>query len=206
MASPDALGGRLPLQEPGHLSQAQQQAYDQMMATMVPWTEGMGVQSRTADGRLIGPFNPLLSSPDIGRSFLDFQAVEQKHTSLAERVRQVVILSVGSVWKSSYELYAHVAAARKAGFSDEAANLLARGETPDELDGDERIAQRFVRQLAAERRVDQAGYDEAESAFGRKGVTDMTILAGTYLLICALLNTFEVPAPTTAPAEAVDQS
>ena len=194
-ASVTALGGRLSLLEPQHLSKAQKQTYDQLMATLVPWTEGMGVQSRTIDGKLIGPFNPLLSSPEMGSSFLDFQAAEQKHTTLVERVRQVVILSVGSVWKSPYELYAHVAAAKKAGFSNEAADLLTWGETPDELGCDERVAQRFTRQLASERHVDKAVYDEAEAAFGRTGVADMTILAGTYLLVCALLNAFEVPAP-----------
>lgn len=46
------------------------------------------------------------------------RAAEDKHTSLDARVRQVVILAVGAVWKADYQLYAHAAVARKAGLSD----------------------------------------------------------------------------------------
>jgi len=40
---------------------------------------------------------------------------EQKHTSLSRRVCEVVILSVGAVWKYDYEIYAHSAVGRKVG-------------------------------------------------------------------------------------------
>src|ERR1700739_3126841 len=67
--------------------------------------------------------------------FLDLQETEQKNTSLSQRVRQVVILAVGAVWKSKYELYAHAAAARKAGISEDAIRMLTTGGLPDELRG-----------------------------------------------------------------------
>jgi 4-carboxymuconolactone decarboxylase len=66
---------------------------------------------------------------------LDFQETEQKDTSLSQRVRQVVILAVGAVWKANYELYAHAAAARKAGISEDAVRTLAAGGLPDDLSG-----------------------------------------------------------------------
>jgi 4-carboxymuconolactone decarboxylase len=44
-----------------------------------------------------------------------------------------VILAVGVVWKSNYELYAHSAAARKAGISEDAIRTLTTGGLPDEL-------------------------------------------------------------------------
>jgi 4-carboxymuconolactone decarboxylase len=65
------------------------------------------------------------------------QLDEAKYTSLPERVRQVVILSVGSVWKADYELYAHTAAARKAGFSETAISSLANGDSSPDLSGGE---------------------------------------------------------------------
>ena len=36
------------------------------------------------------------------------------YTSLDERVRQVIVLTVGAIWHADYELYAHAAVARKA--------------------------------------------------------------------------------------------
>ncbi len=76
------------------------------------------------------------------------QETEQNNTSLNQRVRQVVILAVGAVWKSSYELYAHAAAARKAGISEDAIRMLTTGGLlVDELSDREKIAQRYARQL-----------------------------------------------------------
>ena len=145
---PDNLGGRLPLLDPAKLSETQREVYDLANSTMVPWAEAAHFQSKTADGRLIGPFNPVLFAPEMATCFSDLQAAEARHTPLSERVRQVVILAVGAVWKADYELYAHSAVARKAGLSEAAIRSLASGGDPqDDLSDEERIAQRFVRQL-----------------------------------------------------------
>jgi quercetin dioxygenase-like cupin family protein len=110
-AQTETLGGRLPLLEPSALLTAQKETYERLNRTWIPWANDVPFQSKLEDGRLIGPFNPILFSPSISSSFLDLQETEQNDTSLSQRVRQVVILAVGAVWKSSYELYAHAAAA-----------------------------------------------------------------------------------------------
>jgi 4-carboxymuconolactone decarboxylase len=66
-----------------------------------------------------------------------------------------VILAVGAVWKAGYELYAHSAVARKAGLSEAAIRSLASGGHPEDLSDEERVAQRFVRQLTAEHQVEE---------------------------------------------------
>jgi 4-carboxymuconolactone decarboxylase len=128
---------------------------------------------------------------------LDLHDGEEKHTSLSERVRQVVILAVGAVWKSDYELYAHTAAAREAGISEDAIRTLVIGGLPDDLTDQEKIAQRYARQLSAEHRVDAGLYSAAEHAFGQQGLVDITYLTGIYHIVCALLNAFEIPAPSS---------
>ena len=150
-----------------------------------------------ADGRLIGPFNPVLFSPEIANAFLALQLVEEKHTALSERVRQVVILSIGSVWKASYELYAHAAAARMAGLSDDTIGALAAGEPATDLNEQEQIAQQFSLRLARERSISDKFYRSALRLFGEKGLVDMVMLAGCYLVVCSLLNAFAIPAPET---------
>jgi 4-carboxymuconolactone decarboxylase len=184
-----------PLVDPATVEGAQKDLYDKTNANMLPWAEAAPFQSKTTDGRLLGPFNAMLFSPEIGGAFLALQVAEEKHTALSERVRQVVILSVGSVGKAPYELYAHSAVERKAGLSHPAVRALAGGQPSDELTGEERLAQRFTRQLTAERRVEDALYQAASAAFGDKGVVDMIVLAGCYQVVCSVLNAFEVPAP-----------
>ena len=189
------LGGRLPLFQPDALSPAQKKTYDTINTKMVPWAEKSGFKAKNDDGTLIGPFNGILLSPEITDAFLALQAAEQAHTTLTDRVRQVVILTVGAVWQCDYERYAHAAVAQKAGLSGDVVSALAQGRPATELAPEEQLAQRFARQITAERQVDDALYAEAEAAFGAQGILDLLYLAGCYDTISSLLNTFRVPAP-----------
>jgi 4-carboxymuconolactone decarboxylase len=191
----DALGGRIALSEPTRLTTSQKSLYKVISETAVPWADASGFVAKVEDGRLIGPFNIVLESPELGGAFLEFQNAEQNMTSLSERVRQIVILTVGSVWKAPYELYAHAAVARTTGLPENAIEELAKGEVPTGLPKEEQLAQQFTKQLALERTVSQELFDRAKDAFGVRGVVDMVFLAGCYETVCSLLNTFAVPAP-----------
>jgi 4-carboxymuconolactone decarboxylase len=191
----DTLGGRLPLADPAALSPAQREIFDRMATRIVPWANDAQFQSVAEDGRLIGPFNPALLNPAIAAPFLDLQFAEQLHTSLSARVREIVILAVGAVWQAEYELYAHLALARKAGLSDDAARAVAAGRLPDGLSDNELIALRLTQQLSTHHRIDESLYREAENSFGTKGLIDIAFLIGIYHSVCATLTMFAIPAP-----------
>lgn len=194
-APDELLGGRLPLADPAELTPQQRELFDHMMNTMIPWAQKAHFQSQTDDGRLIGPFNPVLLSPGIARSFLDLQAAEERDTSLTPRLRQVIILAVGAVWHADYELYAHAAVARQFGLSATTIDALTAGRPSEELSEAEMIAQRFAQQLSAEHQVQETLYSDAERTLGRRAVADMIFLIGIYHTVCALLCGFAVPAP-----------
>ena len=192
----DQLGGRTALLAPEALTAPQRKLYDYIDSHMVPWAERSGFQAKLPDGRLIGPFNPVLLSPEIGQAFLEMQAVEGRTTSLPPRVREVVILTVGAVWRCDYERYAHAAVAKAAGLPPGAIAALVAGEASDELNEDEATARRFTRALTADHTVDDALFAEARSMFGEKGIVDMIMLAGCYDIISSLLNAFQAPSPS----------
>ena len=191
----NSLGGRLPLLGKSELSGAQSTLYEAMNKDLIPWARKSGFKASTEDGRLLGPFNPLLYSPMIGQGFMEYLGAERKHTSLSAKVREVIILSVGAVWQSAYELYAHTAVAEKAGLERETVEALAAGRTPETLPDDQRVAHEFARQLAAEHKVAPERYAEAEKTFGRAGIVDMIHLISLYMGTSALLNAFAVPVP-----------
>ena len=214
----DVLGGRLPLADPGALTDEQRALVDRMFSRIVPWADEAGFASTAPDGRLIGPFNPALLNPAVTASMLDLSVAERIHTSLTDRVREVVILAVGAVWQADYEVYAHVALARTAGLSEQAARMIAAGEEPAELSEREAIAQRLTTALSVAHRVDDTLYHQAENAFGEQGLVDIAFLIGIYHAVCAVLNLFSIPAPrlaghsssslhcrTAAPAPTPDQ-
>jgi 4-carboxymuconolactone decarboxylase len=196
VAETDLLGGRLPLLAPGDLSDGRQkELYQRMRTHQVPWADRHNFKGITDNDELIGPFNPLLYSPNGGTGFLDFEAAEERSSSLDDRVRQVVILSVGAVWQSAYEIYAHSAIARQAGLSEGTIRALQNGEPAEELTDNEQLAQTYTLRLTSEHSVDASVYERAEQAFGRQGLVDIALLIGRYLTICTLLNGFNIPRP-----------
>ncbi len=193
--SADNLGGRLALLEPAKLDSDQKKLYKQLQATLVPWAEKSGFTAATSDGRLIGPFNAMLRSPAISTALLGVTSAEGKETSLGKTVREVVILTVGAAWQAAYELYAHVAVGQSVGLAPATVQALAAGQKPADLSHEEGVAYDFTQRLATTHQLDAALYEQAIVTFGEKGVVDMIYLAGQYMTISALLNTFAVPAP-----------
>ena len=125
------LGGRLPLLEPSKLNSKQRELYDNISSGIGTSAGAAGFKIKDDRGQLIGPFNATLYSPEICGSFLALQKLEEEQTSLTKRTRQVVILTVGSVWKAPYELYAHSAIAANAGFTAKRIASLADGRSPE---------------------------------------------------------------------------
>jgi 4-carboxymuconolactone decarboxylase len=189
------LGGRLPLADPATLTPAQRELYDQLIGSWVVFTDKLGIRSTTEDGRLIGPFNALLLHPEVTAKLLEFQVAESRNTGLSPSVREVVIIVLGSVYGADYELYAHKSVARTAGLADDHVLALSGGSIPEGLGEHEKLAARLTRALATRHRIDDELYQEAESAFGAKGLFDIAAVMGVYHTVCTMLTLFEVPAP-----------
>lgn len=193
-----SLGGRLPLIDPHTLRGERKELYDTMRSTLISWADANGFTGMTDDGKLIGPFNPYLYSTGITPGFLAWMRADSAHTTLDKQTHEVVILTVGAIWQSPYELYAHSAVARHVGLSEDVIEGLCRGEAPEALTPGQLLAHRFARQLTLEHRVDNALYREAEKYFGAATLVDLVYLVGLYLLTCALLNAFDIPKPEKA--------
>lgn len=192
----NSLGGRLPLLAPADLDRPQSKLYAKLQDTLGAWAKKSGFQAETDDKRLIGPFNPMLRSPVVSQGFIEALDAETKHTTLNEKIRQVVILTVGGVWQAAYELYAHTAVGKQAGLDEPTIAALAAGQTPATLTPDELAAHEFTRLLTSEYRVPEDVYQRAIDHFEEEGVVNIIYLAGNYMSTCALLNAFAVPAPS----------
>ena len=197
-AQADENNRRLPLLDPAALNPEQHNLYERIQASMLPWARKSGFEAETPDDRLLGPFNAFLYSPELGAAQLNYLKTEQDATCLDARVREVVILSVGAVFESRYELYAHRAVSATVGLAAEDIEALATGGeigSETKLRPAEVTAHRFVRAVAKDHRVAPELYAEAQKAFGHKGLVDMLHLAGLYMTVSSLLNAFEAPAP-----------
>ena len=194
----DEKSARLPLLEPTALNPDQKEVYCRIAKKLLPWAKESGFKAETADGKLLGPFNAMVYSPELGAAQLAYLQKEREATCLEARTREVVILTVGAVFQSEYELYAHRAVAAKAGLVAEDIEALATGQEPGaetKLTANEVTAFRFVRAVAKDHRASPELYAEALKAFGHKGLVDMLHLAGIYMTVSTTLNAFAVPVP-----------
>ena len=194
-----SLGGRLRLLTPAVMRAEQQKLHERIMASMVPWAEESGFRAATQEGQLLGPFNAMLYSPVIAEASLALTESEKKNTALTPRIREIVILTVGSVWRAAYELYAHTAVALKAELHEETIQTIISGHVPEGLSEEETVAHEFTHMLVVEHKVDKKMHARAVAAFGEKGLVDLIFLAGNYMTVSALLNTFDVPVPPDEP-------
>jgi 4-carboxymuconolactone decarboxylase len=195
------MSARLPALRPADLGAGQRELYDNLVANEVPQFDAAGVEVISADGSLLGPFNPLLFSPDLGTAQIGVFRADKAHTSLPPRIREIVILTVGAAWGSDYELYAHRIVGRIAGLPQDLIEALISGEQPDFEDEAEASVYEFTRQLTTEHKVDRQTYARAERELGPKGLVDTVLLVGLYSTVCALINAFEVPVPAAAGAK-----
>ena len=194
----DELYARLPLLDPAALNPDQKNVLCLMAEDTLPWAKGAGFKAEAENGRLLGPFNAMLYSPELGSALLKYLDKERAATSLEARTREVVILTVGAVFQSEYELYAHRAVAAKAGLAAEDIEALAMGREPGvetKLTAEEMAAHRLVRAVATDHRASPEVYAAALKAFGHKGLVDMLHLVGIYMAVSTMLNAFAVPVP-----------
>ncbi len=189
------LGGRLPLLKPEDLNADQKPFYKYLMDTKVAWANKSGFLSALDDGRVIGPFNVFLYSAEMGKAYTGWIDAESEHSTLSARVRQIIILTVGTAWKADYEIYAHTAAAKIAGLEIELISAIVSGSEPEHLALPEAVAYRFTQAMVTKRKVADDLYNLALEVLSQRGTVDMVHLIGLYIATSAFLNAFEVPAP-----------
>ncbi len=149
-------------------------------------------------GGLRGPFNPLLYSPQIGLVSQKLGEMIRFHSSLADDVREVAILTVAARWKADYEWWAHEKIGRKAGLKDETLTAIKNETLAEASDAaPELIAvNQMIIQLLDRHKVDPETFNKVKSQLGETGIVELVVLFGYYTLVSATLNTFEVALPS----------
>src|SRR5579872_7553261 len=99
-------------------------------------------------GRMSGPFNAWLRSPELADRLQKVGEYVRFQTSLDKRVNEMAILMTAQAWGASYEWYAHAPLAIKAGLDPEIVKAIGAGRKPEKMKDDEAIVWR-----SEERRV-----------------------------------------------------
>jgi 4-carboxymuconolactone decarboxylase len=184
---------RLPLIPPAQLSPQQKSLYDEMRKGIASNFNAFKVERE--DGALMGPWNPWLHEPGIGKAIWDLTLAMTANASLPDNVRQIAILVVGARFDAAYEIYAHIAVAEKEDMKAERLATLVANLKPDDLEPNESVAFDFTYALVRGGTLPEPLYRLAVKTFGQHGTNELIYLVGLYCLVSTTLNGFNVPVP-----------
>jgi len=184
---------RLPLIAPADLTPEQRPLYDDMRKGIASNFNVFLVERE--DGALMGPWNPWLHEPKIGKAIWDLTLAMTRGAVLPDNVRQIAILVVGARFDAAYEIYAHIAVAEKEGMTAERLATLVADLKPVDLGKEESVAYDVAYALSRGGTLPEPLYRLAVATFGQHGANELIYLVGLYALVSTTLNGFNVPVP-----------
>ncbi len=110
------------------------------------------------------------------------------------RMREVIILRVGHLQESPYELAQHVVFARKAGLTDQQIDALQDKATLDDagFGADERLVIDTVTELCTTRRLSDGSFAQAHKLLGDEALTEMLMIVSCYYGLALVLNAVDL--------------
>jgi 4-carboxymuconolactone decarboxylase len=191
--------GRLPWLAPEELDAPQRALYERIAGG--PRAQGRQAFPLTdGDGRLHGPFNAMLLSPDIGSGLEEIGRAIRYKSGLTPRAREIAILEVSVLRRADFEWYAHARIGKQAGLSDAEIAALHDGSTVPTFEATETLVREIVRALVRERDLDEPTFAAAEKTLGRRLLMDLIALTGYYDLLALSMRVWRTPLPPGAEA------
>jgi 4-carboxymuconolactone decarboxylase len=184
---------RLPLIPPSDLTAEQKPLYHEMRKGIA--SDFNAFKTEREDGALVGPWNPWLHEPAIGKASWDLTMAMTANATLPDNVRQIAILVVGARFGAAYEIYAHTAVAAREGMKPERLATLVADLKPNDLAPDENAAFDVAYALVRGGPLPEPLYQLAVATFGQRGTNELIYLVGLYSLVSTMLNGFDVPVP-----------
>jgi len=144
---------------------------------------------------LVGPFIPLLRSPEYMSRLQRVGEYLRYNTKLGSNISEFIILLIARQWTQQFEWYSHESLGLKAGIKPDTIKAIAEGRRPSAMTDDEEAIYEYVAELLRHQSVSDPAYARVLNRFGEQGVIDITGLCGYYTLLGMLLNVTRTPLP-----------
>jgi len=145
---------------------------------------------------LVGPFIPLLRSPEYMSRLQRVGEYLRYNTKLGPNISEFIILLIARAWTQQFEWYSHESLGLKAGIKPETIKAIGEGRRPSAMTDDEGTIYEYVSELLRHQSVSDPAYARVVNRFGEQGVIDITGLCGYYTLLGMLMNVTRTPLPT----------
>ena len=146
-------------------------------------------------GALVGPFIPLLRSPEFMSRLQKVGEYIRYENSLGHKVTEFAILVTSRQWAQEFEWDSHYDLALKAGMEQNVLDAVRDGRRPAGMSPEEEAVYDFCTELHLNQSVSDATYERVVKNFGEQGVIDLTGTAGYYTTLAMIMNVARTPLP-----------
>lgn len=146
-------------------------------------------------GELVGPFIPLMRSPDLMDRYQKVGEYIRYKNSLGHKLTEFTILMTSRRWTQEFEWDSHYQLALKAGMKSEILEAIRDGRRPVGMADDEESVYEFCSELEQNQSVSDATYARVVKNFGEQGVIDLTGTVGYYTALAMIMNVSRTPLP-----------
>jgi len=186
---------RYPPIPPSQLNPEQHAAYDDASQTAQN-IFGDKFIYKNDDGAFIGPFGPLLYTPNMVDPFFKMVVEVGKCAGLPAAAKETAILATGSTFQAGYELYAHGKVAASTSLTEEQIASIKDGKKPDGLDEACQVAFDVAIELSRKQGpLSDETFARAEKTLGKEGTAALFHYVGLYAYTCIFLNGAAAPVP-----------
>lgn len=176
---------RLPMPDERELTAAQSEAIERITAG--------------PRGALVGPFLPLLRSPELMNRLQMVGEYLRFGSLLDDDVFELAILVVARRWEQQFEWGHHQPIALKKGVPQSVVDDVESRRRPSAGREEYAVAWDLVESLLESGEISDATFDEATTAFGEQGVVELVVTVGYYTTLALTMNVAGTPSPDDAP-------
>ena len=146
-------------------------------------------------GAVIGPFAPLLRSPELMTRLQKVGEYPRFESPLDRRLFEMTILFVARWWDQQFEWSFHHPLALEAGLDPAVADAIAEDRRPEGMDAAAAAVWDLLDELHRTRQVSDGTYARAVDELGEVGVVEVVATSGYYTTLATVMNTARTPAP-----------
>jgi 4-carboxymuconolactone decarboxylase len=146
-------------------------------------------------GAVIGPFAPLLRSPELMTRLQKVGEYLRYESPLDRRLFEMTILWVARWWDQQFEWSYHHPLALEAGLDPAVADAIAEDRRPEGMDAAAAAVWDVLDELFRTRQVSDRAWAAGVAELGEPGVVEVVATAGYYTTLAVVMNAARTAAP-----------
>lgn len=150
-------------------------------------------QLAAPDGRLGGPLDTMLRSPELARRISHMSDYFRNGTSLDQRINEFAVILAARLHNSHFEWSVHSQWALRDGLAPHIVEAVAEGRRPEGMARDEAMAHELLMELATTQAISQRTHERASEVFSPQQLVDLVVVFGAYRMVAGLLALADVP-------------